>query len=267
MKLERHVSVFLCSLILLGAGFARAGVLMPDLLDVDGEVPDFRHLDPTSAVARALAEISRPRSIEERIAAARDRVMRRPMDPISLSRLGKLLLAANRLDEAIEYFWRAARLKPDDEDIVEAFGFALLAVGDHRNGVRIYEAVRQRNPSSDRALFNLASAYHQLGRTADAIPLLNEFIEKHPSHARAWHNIGVMHLERGQIGQATLALQRAIHLQPEQPFTVAVLARLHLASGRTDQYEAAQQNLRQMIGDERAEALLNQNPLPVFLIR
>jgi cytochrome c-type biogenesis protein CcmH/NrfG len=254
-------------LILIIAAPAHAGVLMPDLLDPDPEAPDFRHLDPTSAVARALAEISRPRPIEERIAAARERVTRRPTDPAALNRLGRLLLAANRLDEAIEYFWRAARLKPDDEDRVEAFGFALLAVGDHRNGTRIYEAVRQRNPSSARAIFNLASAYHQQGRTADAIPLMREFVEKHPAHARAWHNLGVMHLERGQLGQAAAALQRAIQLQPEQPFSMAALARLQLAAGRTDQYEAAQQNLRQMIGDERAEALLNQNPLPVFLIR
>lgn len=246
---------------------ARAGVLLPDLPDPDQQPVDLRRLDPTSAVSRALAEIAQPRPLAQRIDDARARVERRPEDPAALHRLGQLLLAANRLDEAIEYFWRAARLRPNDEDRVEAFGFALLASGDHLNGIKIYEAIWRRNRSSPRALFNLAAAYHNTGRTADAIPLMRDFTSAQPTHARGWYNLGVMHLERGQIPQAGTALQRAIELQPNQPFIIAALGRLQLAAGRTDRYESAHRHLADLIGPERAAALLTQHPIPVFLIR
>lgn len=255
------------ALVLLFISVTRAGVLLPELPDPDQPSIDLRKLEPTSAVSRALAEISQPRPLAQRIEEARARVARRPEDPAALQRLGQLLLAANRIDESIEYFWRAARLRPNDEERVEAFGFALLAAGDHQNGIRIYEAVWRRNPSSPRAIFNLAAAYHNNGRTAEAIPLMRDFVAAQPTHARGWYNLGVMHLERGQVPQAGTAFQRAVELQPNQPFIIAALGRLHLAAGRTAQYEQARRLLAEIIGVERADKLLNQASMPVFLIR
>jgi len=249
---------------------ARAGVLVPDtdqLPETADGFLDFRALKATSEVARALAGKSLPPTREARIAEARLAAAQRPTDPMILARLGQTLLAANRLDEAASWYWRAARLRPADTRRVEEFGFALLASGDHTNGLRVYEALFAKEPKTPRVQFNLAAAYYHLGRHAEAAALMREFTTQQPTHLRGWYNQGVMQLRAGQPGLAGQSLQRALQLQPGHPFVLAALARLNRAQGRREVFEQTRTLLTERIGAAQTDALLAHEPMPIYLIR
>lgn len=254
----------------LAAVAARAAVLVSDPTDTAEEPAAFLNapsVPATSAVARALAEISPAPNSGQQIRDARESVARRPRDAGALAQLGRALLAANRLDEAAEYFWRAARLRPRDAGRLEQLGFALLACGDHRNGLRIYEEVAKvdgRNPS---VRLNLAAARQHVGQSREARALLQELTAEFPESLRAWYNLGVVQWTLGELDDATASLQRALKLQHGHPFVLAMLARVEQARGRADFYEETRELLRRRLGDSAAEALLAQDPPPIYLAR
>lgn len=247
---------------------ARAGVLVPEIEgDADNAFLDLPALARTSAVTRALADTGLPPTLDQRIREARDALAVRPDDTAAMARLGRLLLLANRTHEALQQFWQVARLRPNDPQRVEEFAFALLADGDHRNGLKLYEALRERSPDSPRVQLNLAAAYYHLARTSDAIAILREFTTREPSHLRAWYNLGVCQFAAGQLPQASQSLQRALQVQPGHPYVLAALARVHRAMGRAEIYAQTQTLLNERVGPNAAATLLTQEPMPIYLVR
>ncbi|MBP7828392.1 MAG: tetratricopeptide repeat protein [Kiritimatiellae bacterium] len=249
---------------------ARAAVLVSDPGDLKEEPGGYLNLPSmlsTSSAARALAELGRPPDVDQQIRDAREALARNPQNPGSHARLGEALLLANRIDEAAECFWRAARLRPRDVRRLEQLGFALLAGGDHANGLRVYEEVARVDGESPSVRLNLAAALHRVGRSGEALAILETLAAEHPKSLRAWYNLGVVQWAQGDAAAALESLQRARDLQPNQPFVQAALARVQQARGRADLYEEARVALRERLGETVAETLLAQDPLPTFLSR
>ena len=266
LPLRRRGPRCLCAVLLFLAAPAHGGVLLPGLDEGDAN-GDVWSIAATSAIRRALNAVPALPPLEQRLADARAAVARRPDDSAARSRLGSLLLYADRPVEALEHLWNAARQRPSGLDHVELFGFALLAAGDHANGARIYEEVRKRAPGSPRALVNLAAAYYHLDRNSEAVALLQELLLKKNDHLRGWYNLGVVHYAAGEHALAKQAIQRALQLQPTHKQSLAALCRLYRDVGEIELYNKTYRQLVGVVGAERADALLNQSPIPIFLIR
>jgi TolB-like protein/Tfp pilus assembly protein PilF len=86
-------------------------------------------------------------------------------------RLGYVLSKVGRPDEAVAYFLEAIRRSPHDPHLVALYdnlGWAHLLLGSFEDAVAWLEKSRALRPTFAKVHFNLAAAYGQLGRIADA---------------------------------------------------------------------------------------------------
>jgi TolB-like protein/DNA-binding winged helix-turn-helix (wHTH) protein len=72
----------------------------------------------------------------------------------------------------IEAFERAARKRPDDPSILEAFTFLLTEFGYLQEAVAVAERLHQLDPLSEASNYHLPLALYAVGRTEDAIAAL-----------------------------------------------------------------------------------------------
>src|SRR5437867_10115637 len=91
--------------------------------------------------------------------------------------------------EAAELLDRAAKIRPDDGDILQALGIALVAAG----------------------------------RAADALSPLRRLVQLRPQDAAAHHQLGDAAAFAAQWSEASQALQKALAFRPDDP---DILARL-----------------------------------------
>jgi Flp pilus assembly protein TadD len=89
-------------------------------------------------------------------------------DVYELFRRGTDLLEAGDSHQATIPLSRARDLDPDKASIREALGRALFGAGRYREAVTEFEAVIERAPTNDFALFCLGRSLQMLGRHAEA---------------------------------------------------------------------------------------------------
>jgi Flp pilus assembly protein TadD len=89
-------------------------------------------------------------------------------DVYDLFRRGTELLEAGDFDQATIPLRKARDLEPDKTSIREALGRAYFRSGHYEEARGEFEAVVERAPTNDYALFCLGRALMQLGRSADA---------------------------------------------------------------------------------------------------
>ena len=94
--------------------------------------------------------------------------MERMDDVYELYSRGSALLADNHYHQAVVPLSRARDLAPDSGSIREALGRALFHVQRYEDAAAEFEAVVDRAPTNDYALFCLGRCLQLLGRHAEA---------------------------------------------------------------------------------------------------
>ena len=89
-------------------------------------------------------------------------------DVYELFTRGTALLEAGEFHQATVPLGKAARLEPEKTSIREALGRACYRSGNYEQARVEFEAVVERAPTNDYALFCLGRALLQLGRPAEA---------------------------------------------------------------------------------------------------
>ena len=89
-------------------------------------------------------------------------------DVYDLFTRGTELLEAGHNHQAVIPLSRARDLDPDKTSIREALGRALFGAGDYEQAAIEFEAVIDRAPTNDFALFCLGRSLQRLGRHAEA---------------------------------------------------------------------------------------------------
>jgi Flp pilus assembly protein TadD len=89
-------------------------------------------------------------------------------DVYDLFRLGTQLLEAGDHHQAVIPLTRARDLSPDQTSIREALGRALFHIQRYEHAAQEFQAVIDRAPTNDYALFCLGRSLQQLGRHAEA---------------------------------------------------------------------------------------------------
>ena len=161
---------------------------------------------------------------------------------------GSLLLATDRVQQALDRLAAATQLAPDRADLLSTYALALQHRGDFdlaetqfrqaiklnpdfaevRNSlgyllilrrqlpqaiVELKEAIRQR-PDFPLAHHNLALAYTGLGQTDDALASYRTALEQDPRRADTWEALGRVLLDLRQWPVAITAFNRSIALRP-----------------------------------------------------
>jgi len=103
----------------------------------------------------------------------------------------------------------------------------------------VYNEILVVDPSNPRALHFSGVLAHQLGRSSDAVELIEKSLSLVPD-AADWHsNLGIVLQESGHLDEAIDAYQRAIALDPDHANAYSNLGVLLRATGKPEEAEKA----------------------------
>ena len=152
--------------LLMGAAHLRAG----DPPAARDELRRAAELNPSLPGVQSLLgqALQRTADVTGADAAYRRALEQEPNDFEANLQLGNLRRDEGRLDEALAYLTRAARLRGDDPSVLHALGSLHLARGDYPKACEALEPLIRQAPEFQQGHVLLAMAYARLGRTADA---------------------------------------------------------------------------------------------------
>lgn len=115
---------------------------------------------------------------------------------------------------------------------------ALLDLGRPADAVPILLDALNQAPRDHRALCLMALAHSNLGNRAEAVRWADQAIEAAPGHEWGHRLRAISLLELGRVRDAQRAAEEAVRLGPEYPETLHTLSRVLLRAGRRREAEA-----------------------------
>ncbi len=188
--------------------------------------------------------------LEASARAFRRALLLRPDYAPAHMRLGNVLVAANRSQEAGVEFERALELEPDLQPAQVALAQIRLAQGEFEEAEILLEKVLQASPRHGQALSTLGQVLMRQGRREEARliagqardaaafnlfddPLMSEVVAEGVSSVEIWER-AMSFLDNGNYEQAVLGLNRVAVLQPENSDVQFQLAVAHGNLGDLD---------------------------------
>jgi tetratricopeptide (TPR) repeat protein len=152
-------------------------------------------------------------AISAAVGRARARAEAEPRSADAWGHLGMVLLANSYTGESVACFTEAERLDAGEPRWPYYRGVALLSNSPHEAALALRRAVERSAPEEDGPRLRLAEVLLDLGRTAEAEPLLRQVLAEAPDNARAHLDLGLLlqgrsdggldHLRRAAAAPAT----------------------------------------------------------------
>jgi len=128
--------------------------------------------------------------------------------------LGVTLQDQGRIDEAIEHYLEALRIKPDFEEAHNNLGAALKNQGRIEEAIEHYLEALRIKPDSEKAHYNLGVALKDQGRIDEAIEHYSEALRIKPDFEEAHNNLGVTLFRKGDIDRAIACFRKVLEINP-----------------------------------------------------
>lgn len=129
--------------------------------------------------------------------------------------LGTALAEQGRIDEAIDHWLEAIRLKSDYETPYNNLGLAYEKQDRFEEAIRHYSKALRINPDYELAHFNLGNVYLKEGKLNEAIHHYKEAIRINPEYVNAYYNLSDALFKIGQVDEAINQLMRAVTIKPD----------------------------------------------------
>ncbi len=159
--------------------------------------------------------------------AQRNKIARRPDDPLAHFNLAKALRGAGRLREAEAAYRRAIQIQPDFVEALVNLGNVLQAQDKSSEAERFYRRALEFNPASPVAGNALGSILLSAGRLAEARASFERALAHRSEFVEAHNNLGVALMELGRLDEAEAAFRQALRLRPRYPKAFHNLAMVH----------------------------------------
>jgi len=134
---------------------------------------------------------------------------------IAHTNIGFAIMDQNRLDEAINHFREALRIRPGDAEAYNALGAALTKLGRFQEAAEACRSAIKIRADYAEAYNNLGTIYIQLGRCEEAIEVSQQAIRIMPNYPTAYSNIGVVYTQLGRWAEAIEAFKQAVKIKPD----------------------------------------------------
>jgi len=157
---------------------------------------------------------SDPRAVIQE-AMARHNLQKNPEDFEAQYNLAALLQMRGQLNESINHFVQALRIRPGDAIANNALGAALLASGRVGESIPHLDAALKARPDYFDAHYNLGNALASQGDFGQALAHFRTAVRLNPEDSSAEANLGSALAETGNRTEARLHFQRALKLNPE----------------------------------------------------
>lgn len=141
-------------------------------------------------------------------------IKQNPLLAEAYSNLGNVYKERGQLQEALENYRHAVRLKPDFIDGYINLAAALVAARDMEQAVQAYVTALQYNPDLYCVRSDLGNLLKALGRLDEAKACYLKAIETRHDFAVAWSNLGCVFNAQGEIWLAIHHFERAVALDP-----------------------------------------------------
>ncbi len=119
---------------------------------------------------------------------------------------------------ALKELQTALRIYPDYPEAMEFSGIVQSQLGHDQEALNFFQnglsMTPRDNPDYEFRAVNLAAQLMKLGKSDDALKVLNEEIANSPGYSRAWSNRAVVRYHRGEMTLAREDAEQALRLDP-----------------------------------------------------
>jgi tetratricopeptide (TPR) repeat protein len=131
--------------------------------------------------------------------------------------LGKGLLEAGHVSDAIGQLAQAVRIDPEFAEAHHDLGVALEQAGRAQEAVGHYEQALRIKPDYAEAHYNLGLVSMRQGRLQEAISHYEQALRIKPDYAEAHYNLGVTLEQAGRVQEAIGHYEQALRIKPDYP--------------------------------------------------
>lgn len=153
-------------------------------------------------------------AVDQAIDQYRAALRLRPSRPALHNNLGHALFTQGRVDEAIAEYREALHLLPRFVGALNNLGQATEEQGRVDEAIRIYQQALQIEPDDPDVHNNLGRALFLKGRLPDAIGHYHEALRSRPRFPLAWSNLGAALGQGGDLVGAIAAFRQALAIDP-----------------------------------------------------
>jgi len=179
-------------------------------------------------------------------------IERNPESWMAHDNLGNILMQEGRVDDAIDHYRQALRIRPDSAKTACNLGVALLQKGNTNEATACFQKAIAAKPDYAQAYNNLGNALLKLRRVPEAVACYRKAIKIDSGYADAHANLAGVLLDAGHPFESISQYQQALKIHPDSPEIENSLGVAFLKTGKTDEainhYQAAL-NLRPDYGE------------------
>ncbi len=196
-----------------------------------------RRLAPNSPeLLYEYAQVSlKNRLATEAAVAMRKAVLLDPDRPEYQLALGNALMESPmESGDALPFFERYVKMKPEDPQGHGALGWAYYSQKDYPNARREIEESLRLQPDQVIGYYQLGAIAFDSGDNARALELLTKAVALEPGYADAHLTLGMAYSRDGQYDRARESFETVVRLKPEEPRAHYQLSQIYRRLGDTD---------------------------------
>jgi tetratricopeptide (TPR) repeat protein len=138
-----------------------------------------------------------------------------PTNPSIYYHLGDEYARAARRGEAMKLYQEAIRNGLGNAWLFSRRGYLFLQQGAREEAIASYEKAAQLNPSDTESLNDLATAYLQTGRIADAERVFKWSLSIDDKTPLAYNGLGLVSIQKRDMGEARGYFEKAVQIDPD----------------------------------------------------
>ena len=174
--------------------------------------------------------------LARRVAMLRQAVAADPVNPSLYSNLGDILAGAGRQAEAMQLYQDGIAKGIRAAWLYSRLGSLYLRQGNKADAIVYFERAAQLNPSDYDSLQNLAVAYRETGKLAEAEQVCQWVLKSGEEYAPAYNELGMISFQKGDAAKAREYFEKAAQLDPTYQLN---LGRLYKMAGDNARARAA----------------------------
>ena len=145
----------------------------------------------------------------------RDNLVHNPLAWVVHYNLGLTLANTGRIQEAIEHYEQALRIKPDYPEAHNNLAFALEKEGRTQEAIEHYEQALRIGTDNPEGHYNLGNALEQAGRYPEAIKQYEQALRIRPRFPEVHNNLAFALEKEGRMQEAIGHYEDALRIEPD----------------------------------------------------
>lgn len=168
------------------------------------------------------------------VQAAIDKARNEPNNFDAQKQAGDMYYQIQRFDEAVDYWLKANKIKPDDYETIVNIANAYFEAGKYELAEQWYTSALTKNPNDVNVRTDLGTTF--MARTPPdfdrAIKEYRRSLETDPNHEQTLHNLVIAYAKKGQAKEAQEMYDKLEKAYPQNPDLQLLRSQIQAANGQ-----------------------------------